>query len=98
METAPPGLGASPPLRGAPRKSLDQRNIKVGLRLSRCAAFSRPPELRLLAPVQMETYSWVGSTINMAMPQLAGAIDILVVQQPDGSLKSSPFYGKDAPD
>jgi phosphatidate phosphatase PAH1 len=25
---------------------------------------------------------------------MAGAIDIMVVQQPDGSLKCSPFYGR----
>mmetsp|Transcript_25202 Transcript_25202/g.44946 ORF Transcript_25202/g.44946 Transcript_25202/m.44946 type:complete len:88 (+) Transcript_25202:399-662(+) len=37
--------------------------------------------------------STVGSTLNLAVPQLAGAIDIMVVRQPDGTLKSSPFHG-----
>lgn len=35
----------------------------------------------------------VGNTISTLAPQLAGAIDIVVVEQPDGSLRSSPFYG-----
>ncbi len=35
----------------------------------------------------------VGNTISTLAPQLAGAIDIVIVEQPDGSLKSSPFYG-----
>ncbi|KAK9822450.1 hypothetical protein WJX81_001736 [Elliptochloris bilobata] len=34
----------------------------------------------------------VGNTISTLAPQLAGAIDIVIVEQPDGSLKSSPFY------
>jgi len=34
-----------------------------------------------------------GNTISTLAPQLAGAIDIVIVEQPDGSLKSSPFYG-----
>jgi phosphatidate phosphatase PAH1 len=38
----------------------------------------------------------VGSTIAYVAPHMAGAIDVIVVRQPDGSLKSSPFYGKDA--
>ena len=36
----------------------------------------------------------VGNTLAYVAPQLAGAIDVVVVKQPDGSLKSSPFYGK----
>lgn len=35
----------------------------------------------------------VGNTLAYVAPQLAGAIDIVVVKQPDGTLKSSPFYG-----
>lgn len=35
----------------------------------------------------------VGSTIAYVAPHMAGAIDVIVVQQPDGSRKSSPFYG-----
>eukprot|EP00210_Caulerpa_lentillifera_P006826 g6525.t1 len=30
--------------------------------------------------------------VNAITPHLAGAVDILVVRQPDGSLKSTPFY------
>lgn len=33
------------------------------------------------------------SAVNGLTPHMAGAIDIMVVQQPDGSLKCSPFYG-----
>lgn len=32
--------------------------------------------------------------VNAITPHLAGAVDIMVVKQPDGSYKSSPFYGK----
>lgn len=35
----------------------------------------------------------MGSTIAYVAPHYAGAIDVIVVQQPDGSYKSSPFYG-----
>ena len=38
--------------------------------------------------------SYAGSTLAYVARQMAGAIDIMVVKQPDGSLKSSPFYGK----
>ena len=31
--------------------------------------------------------------VNAITPHFAGAVDILVVRQPDGSLKSTPFYG-----
>ena len=31
--------------------------------------------------------------MNGLTPHMAGAIDIMVVEQPDGSLKCSPFYG-----
>lgn len=34
------------------------------------------------------------SAVNGLTPHMAGAIDIMVVQQPDGSLKCSPFYGE----
>jgi hypothetical protein len=33
------------------------------------------------------------SAMNGFTPHMAGAIDIMVVEQPDGSLKCSPFYG-----
>jgi hypothetical protein len=33
------------------------------------------------------------SAVNGLTPHMAGAIDIMVVQQPDGTLKCSPFYG-----
>lgn len=33
------------------------------------------------------------SALNGYTPHMAGAIDIMVVEQPDGSLKCSPFYG-----
>ncbi|KAL0028584.1 hypothetical protein WJX79_003521 [Trebouxia sp. C0005] len=36
--------------------------------------------------------SYAGSTLAYVAPQMAGAIDIMVVSQPDGSLRSSPFY------
>ena len=35
----------------------------------------------------------VGNTLMYVAPHMAGAIDVVVVRQPDGSLKSSPFYG-----
>ena len=38
--------------------------------------------------------SYAGSTLAYVAPQMAGAIDIMVVSQPDGSLRSSPFYGE----
>ncbi|KAK9789051.1 hypothetical protein WJX73_004758 [Symbiochloris irregularis] len=34
----------------------------------------------------------VGSSIMYVAPHMAGAIDVVVVRQPDGTLKSSPFY------
>ena len=34
-----------------------------------------------------------GSAILQISPHMAGAIDVIVVRQPDGTLKSSPFYG-----
>jgi phosphatidate phosphatase PAH1 len=34
------------------------------------------------------------SAMNGFTPHMAGAIDIMVVEQPDGSLKCSPFYGE----
>lgn len=33
------------------------------------------------------------SGVNAITPHLAGAVDIMVVEQPDKSYKSSPFYG-----
>ena len=36
----------------------------------------------------------VGNTLVNISPHLTGAIDIVMVRQPDGSLKSSPFYGE----
>ena len=36
------------------------------------------------------------SAMNGLTPHMAGAIDIMVVEQPDGSLKCSPFYGASA--
>lgn len=33
------------------------------------------------------------SAMNNFTPHVAGAVDILVVEQPDGTLKCSPFYG-----
>ncbi|KAK9812760.1 hypothetical protein WJX72_003248 [[Myrmecia] bisecta] len=34
----------------------------------------------------------VGSSIIAVAPQMVGAIDVMMVRQPDGSIKSSPFY------
>lgn len=34
-----------------------------------------------------------GSALLQVAPHMAGAIDVVVVRQPDGSLRSSPFYG-----
>jgi hypothetical protein len=34
------------------------------------------------------------SAMNSITPHMAGAVDIMVVEQPDGTLKCSPFYGK----
>mmetsp|Transcript_40596 Transcript_40596/g.114974 ORF Transcript_40596/g.114974 Transcript_40596/m.114974 type:complete len:710 (-) Transcript_40596:208-2337(-) len=34
----------------------------------------------------------VSNLLSMPVPQLAGAIDVLAVRQPDGTLKCSPFY------
>jgi hypothetical protein len=31
--------------------------------------------------------------VGLLVPNLGGAVDIVVVRQPDGTLKSSPFYG-----
>ena len=31
--------------------------------------------------------------VGLLVPNLGGAVDLVVVRQPDGSLKSSPFYG-----
>ena len=39
-------------------------------------------------------YGTMQATLAYVAPQLAGAIDVVVVKQPDGSLKSSPIYGK----
>ena len=35
-----------------------------------------------------------GTALLQVAPHIAGAIDVVVVRQPDGSLKSSPFYGE----
>jgi hypothetical protein len=35
----------------------------------------------------------VGSTLAYVTPHLNGAIDIMAVRQPDGTIKTSPFYG-----
>lgn len=37
------------------------------------------------------------SAVNGVTPHIAGAVDVMVVQQPDGTFKSSPFYGKQTP-
>ena len=37
------------------------------------------------------------SAMNSITPHMAGAVDIMVVEQPDGTLKCSPFYGKFTP-
>ena len=34
----------------------------------------------------------VTSRLTYAVPHLSGAIDVVMVCQPDGSLRSSPFY------
>ncbi len=36
----------------------------------------------------------VGSTLAYVTPHVAGAIDLVAVRQPDGSIKTSPFYGE----
>jgi hypothetical protein len=36
------------------------------------------------------------SAITTITPHLAGAVDIMAVVQPDGSLLSTPFYGEQA--
>ncbi len=33
------------------------------------------------------------SAVNNITPHIAGAVDIMVVEQPDGSRKATPFYG-----
>ena len=33
------------------------------------------------------------SAVNSITPHMSGAVDIMVVEQPDGSFKSTPFYG-----
>lgn len=38
-----------------------------------------------------------GDGIRLLVPTLGGAVDVIVVRQPDGSLKSSPFYGESVP-
>ncbi len=40
------------------------------------------------------TLSGVATSVNAITPHLAGAVDVMVVEQPDGGLKSTPFYGK----
>lgn len=37
--------------------------------------------------------SAVLSAVNNITPHIAGAVDIMVVEQPDGSRKATPFYG-----
>lgn len=51
-----------------------------------------PPFLCLQSGVVMGGTA-ILSAVNGLTPHVAGAIDIMVVQQPDGSLKCSPFYG-----
>lgn len=41
----------------------------------------------------MYSGSAIVNGVNAITPHFAGAVDILVVRQPDGSLKSTPFYG-----
>lgn len=36
----------------------------------------------------------VGSTLAYVTPHLNGAIDIMAVRQPNGTIKTSPFYGE----
>lgn len=33
------------------------------------------------------------SAVNSITPHMSGAVDIMVVEQPDGTFKSTPFYG-----
>lgn len=50
----------------------------------------------LCVPVQSGVVfggSAILSGVNAITPHLAGAVDIMIVEQPDGSYKSSPFYG-----
>lgn len=55
---------------------------------------------RALAPTHTEQSGVVygGSAllnaVNGITPHLAGAVDVFVVEQPDGTFKSSPFYGQ----
>ena len=54
----------------------------------------------LLAQSLISVGSAALSSVNAITPHLAGAVDVMVVAQPDGSLKSTPFYvrfGKYAP-
>ena len=55
----------------------------------------------LLAQSLLSVGSAALSSVNAITPHLAGAVDVMVVLQPDGiSLKSTPFYvrfGKYAP-
>ncbi|KXZ55895.1 hypothetical protein GPECTOR_2g1446 [Gonium pectorale] len=41
--------------------------------------------------------SAVLTAVSNITPHIAGAVDILVIEQPDGTRKASPFYGQPAP-
>jgi len=63
--------------------------------LSELTLSSRQP----LPPQQTQTGVVSGATailssVNGLTPHMAGAIDIMVVEQPDGTLRCSPFYGE----
>ncbi len=65
-----------------------------------------PPHL-LTKPLQLSTTTLskqtgvvsgataILSSVNGLTPHMAGAIDVMVVEQPDGSLRCSPFYGEE---
>lgn len=55
-----------------------------------------PSLLVLLMPVQSGVVYGGSALLTAALnitPHLAGAVDIIAVEQPDGSRKSTPFYG-----
>lgn len=67
-------------------------------RASMLISISNPTYMRdaaaLLPTCVQSSASALTSNLTYAVPHLSGAIDVLLVQQPDGSLKSSPFYGE----
>lgn len=79
----------------------ESRNVASGCMDGTCAP-EHLPSLQIHTYAQMQSSVAYGgsallsaaSAITTIAPHLAGAVDIMAVLQPDGSILSTPFYGE----